>query len=227
MEFWKPANVKAEQSTGIRFYSYKVRKLVKLLEILSALILVLWSSTRLPVAVKLLAESAKQLCALLLSTPSVFLIGNAIVVALVGSFQSSPGPNPDPYEEFVERSRRMTQTQSHEVELEKQSEEEDSSSAAAAATVPESVDVSEVSKVKRYRRTQSESVVLVRPDVRKELRRSRTGDVGMEGKLAWEKRSEVVDDLSGDEFRRRVEAFIAKQQRFLRDENTAPVLLSH
>uniref|UniRef100_A0A7N0TYD1 DUF4408 domain-containing protein n=1 Tax=Kalanchoe fedtschenkoi TaxID=63787 RepID=A0A7N0TYD1_KALFE len=227
MEFWKPDNVKTEQYTTMRFYSYKVGHLVKLLEISSALILVLWSTTRLPIAVKLLVEFGKQSCALLLSTPSVFLIGNAIVISLVGSFQSSSDSRTDLYEELVEESKQQREDDSTKQSICSDPETKtaaSNSSAAAPASENESVGYSEVREVKCYRRTQSET--LVRSDVTKELRRSRTGNGWMKREPAAEKHVEGVDGLSSDEFRRTVEAFIAKQQRFLRDENMA-LVLSH
>ncbi|KAL9683581.1 hypothetical protein QQ045_015403 [Rhodiola kirilowii] len=102
MEFCKTDNAKTDdQSATMRFYRCNVCNMIKLLEITSAIILVFWSTTRLPIAVELLIEFTKQLGALLLSTPSIFLIGNAIVVALVGSFQSSLGSRNDLYDEFV------------------------------------------------------------------------------------------------------------------------------
>ncbi|KAL9665845.1 hypothetical protein QQ045_000166 [Rhodiola kirilowii] len=225
MEFWKPEAVKTEQSTAMQFFSYKVRKVVKLLEIISALILVFWSTTRLPIAVKLSIEFAKQLSALLLSTPSVFLIGNAIVLALVaqsGSFGSSAESKTDLYDEFVNESRLRTQIQTRELEIttpEKMSDLPEP--VTAAAELSENDGVLGVSEVRCYRRTQSETVV--RTDVKKELlRRTRTEKLKMKKKASPP--CAAVDDLSGDEFRRTVEAFIAKQQRFLRDENMALVV---
>ncbi|KAJ9674763.1 hypothetical protein PVL29_023974 [Vitis rotundifolia] len=81
-----------------------------------------------------------------------------------------------------------------------------------------------VPETKFYRRTKSATIRSEKPS--RELRRSETDKFqkmdSSGGKSA--RRLSRVDELSNEEFRRKVEAFIEKQQRLLREEHMAIVL---
>lgn len=77
-------NVKFEKAKAIARYNRlkKISKLLQFLEVLAALALISWSSTRLPGAVKLSGQFLFELARYVCNPHVVFLISNAIVVAL-------------------------------------------------------------------------------------------------------------------------------------------------
>lgn len=236
-------NVKVEKENAMRRYHTlrKFSNLVRLLEVCVALILLSWSSTRLPIAARIVGEFLRRLSVLLLSTPSVFLIGNVIIVALVAQSGKLPGKNSeagnnsenDLYDEYVRNSEASQRTASVTADtdtepavVETVEEEKQIVCSENAVALKSEETVTKITE-KLYRRTQSESFereISVKP--RNELRRSVT-EKTRKTKVSSEepaRLSDAVDDLSNEEFRLTVEAFIKKQQMFLREEHMAVIV---
>lgn len=105
-------NVMFEKSKAIaRFNRFrKITKILQVLEVLMALILISWSSTKLPTAVRLSGNFLFELAGYVFNPHVVFLIGNVIIVALfvlcrengAGSMNSVSG---DIYDDYVRHSQ--------------------------------------------------------------------------------------------------------------------------
>ncbi|KAK4365136.1 hypothetical protein RND71_016494 [Anisodus tanguticus] len=78
-------NVKFEKAKAIARYNrfQNMMKMLQIFEVLVAAVLISWSWTRIPVAVKLSGQFFVQLSSHLFKPHIVFLIGNAIIVAIV------------------------------------------------------------------------------------------------------------------------------------------------
>lgn len=107
-------NLKFEKAKAIARYNRfkKISKLLQFLEVLVALALISWSSTRLPGAVKLSGQFLFELARYVCNPHIVFLISNAIVVVLFvlrresnssGNDYSGSG---DLYDDYVRHSLR-------------------------------------------------------------------------------------------------------------------------
>ncbi|KAG6524997.1 uncharacterized protein LOC122048487 [Zingiber officinale] len=179
--------------------------LLRCIEALATLILLSWSSVRLPAALKLALDLSVRLLTLLRGHRFVFFLGNAIVLtllALSGRHSTSSSCGSDVYDQFLACKNRAPPVVA-EVLPEKTEE--------IISISP--VDVEKKEK-KTCRRTRSEKMEsrLTKPD----LRRSASAISGGEATAAEGYNEEA------DEFRRMVESFIATQQkRFHREESMA------
>ncbi|KAI4376060.1 hypothetical protein MLD38_013855 [Melastoma candidum] len=200
---------KAQQKSGNPLA--KIGSLIRVVEICVVLIFVSRFSTELPGAVKNSGEYLRVFKFVLISPQFVFVIGNAIIITLfVKSGQLSPheqGRKNDYYAEFVEQSVKGKDQEHRRSVLEFQDKE----------TIRE-----EVRKVpaKDCKRTRSED--LRHEHVAKPQRFLRWSE--SEGLVLEKKDGLVEDKMSNEEFRRTVEAFIERQQRFLREEEYAVML---
>ncbi|WOL14493.1 hypothetical protein Cni_G23273 [Canna indica] len=223
--------IQAEKETAIRRYRrlQQIGTLLRCLEAAAAFILLSWFSARLPAAARLSADFLSRLAAVLLSHRFVFLLGNAIVLLLfaksgqlstptTSSSSSSSSSSPasfaasggDIYEEFLEcRGGRLP------CSLAPPQEEE---------VVCE--DKAVCVETRAYRRSRSERMERRRRE-RPELRRSETDlkarkrpPATREAQASAEEEEEqqVMESEDAEEFRRAVEAFIARQTRFHREE---------
>ncbi|KAL9659302.1 hypothetical protein QQ045_024107 [Rhodiola kirilowii] len=192
------------------------------------IILMLLSS--LPSPVVNMAEMSMSLRELIsvfrFSTHSVFIIGNLIIILVV---KLSGDTTPSHKLEFV-RDQYVTESRRRVFQVKKLDEEprETRTDQLCPAPFPEPIEnvvpaaaaevvVQELNS-QVYRRTLSASYErgggggVVRAKKRPELRRSKTvkgdGDV----------RTTTFDELNHDEFRRKIETFIAKQRRLIREE---------
>lgn len=215
--------VKAEKETAMRRYR-RLRKLAKLfhllLEAFATLLFLSWSSARLPAAARFSGDFLRGLASVIVSPRFVFLLGNAIVLVLFARSRhlasSADGSDGDLYDQFLESRRRIG-----------------FSPPPPPPTVasPEEVvfeDKAVCMEIRPCRRSQSGKIERRRRSL--ELRRA-ASDVGTNGekpppqpsaaataqvKEEWET---STDDA--EEFRRTIEAFIAKQMRFHREESMA------
>ncbi|KAF2301868.1 hypothetical protein GH714_030042 [Hevea brasiliensis] len=183
----------------------------------------MWFSVRLPVAVKNSSEYFKDITVILVSPRFVFILGNAIVITLFaksGQFsgQDRTGKNSktDIYEEFVEKSERIHGMHRYESGYkEKQSSSVEYIVTEATCTSVES---------KNYQRSQSEKLDRATHNKScRELRRSATEKCtkSIDSGEGWVKISYPEDSMSSEEFRCKVEAFIARQKRFRKDEENS------
>ncbi|XP_042499161.1 uncharacterized protein LOC122077313 [Macadamia integrifolia] len=239
-------NIKAEKSKAMQRY-LRLRKMANLfrcVEVCIALLLLFWFSTRLPVAVRISGEYFRDLCLFLVSPRFVFLAGNAIILTLFaksGQF-SALGLSPntsgtgDLYDEFIKNN---TDNQS------RQNPQVDDNSAPTPAPEELVYEDKEIvhgeEKVNTitnaYRRSQSENL---NPKLKtdsgekphRKLRQSETEKCWVIGRDAEEPSTVALysngeDDMSNEEFQRTIEAFIARQQKFQREEFLAMVLQNY
>ncbi|KAL2333728.1 hypothetical protein Fmac_014941 [Flemingia macrophylla] len=192
---------KAEKkANAVRKYSNlfgAVSKTLRLIELCAALLLLSWLLTRLPFAVALSAQFLRTLFALAASPLFVFALSNAIIAALLA------------------QSGRF--------------------SAAAASDPPpephapppppptEQPRFHDKHVVAELSRSQSEKAPA--PPRRRQLCRTAS-----EAEKRREESAEILypqDKLSNEEFQRAIEAFIAKQLRFLREEESSAIVLQN
>ncbi|KAM7517201.1 hypothetical protein LguiA_006784 [Lonicera macranthoides] len=233
MDSYEFDNVKAEKANAIARYRRfrNIAKLLQIIEVFVALTLLSWSWTRLPAAIKMASEYLFQFSVCLLNPHVVFLIGNVIVITLFVLSRHYEAEvysgTTDPYEEYVPNNEDFAAAPATNVEsppeptqTAKESTSEDkqivcAENAAckmqceAVATAIEKA----TKQIQKFQRTQSEKLKCeIRVKPRLELRRSET-----ERRQRVVKSDELdkVESLSNEEFRLTIEAFIAKQQRFL------------
>ncbi|KAJ0971649.1 hypothetical protein J5N97_019608 [Dioscorea zingiberensis] len=192
--------IKAEKQSAMRRY-HRMRKIgrtIRSLEVCAAMMIILWTSPRLPAAARVSGDVLRAAASAILSPRFVFLIGNAIVLVLFvksGNVGGSPPAGSDLRDEYLEtRGSRIFYAPP----------------AAVEDVVYEEKKVCVETKRKEIQRTTSEKMERKREEP--ELRRSET-DVG--------RKADKEEDA--DEFRRMIEDYIAKQWRFHREESMALV----
>lgn len=192
-------DIKVEKANAISRYRriQRITILFRAIELLVFLIVVSRFSTQFSSPLKLSGEYFRGVAVALISPKFVFLVGNAIVLVLFfksGRLSAKDGEGvADFYDEYVERCR-MNQE------------------------IKKGVDDCKLHFQTRKTMCRSSSEKLERKVVhgdgdtkrRRELARSMT-----EGR----RKLAAADEMSSEEFRRTVEAFIARQQRFLREED--------
>ncbi|CAL9187168.1 unnamed protein product [Musa hybrid cultivar] len=220
--------IQAEKETAMRRYRrlQKIGTLLRYLEAVAGLLLFSWLSARLPAAARLSVDFLRRLAAVLLSPRFVFLLGNAIVLLLFAkSGHLSPSPSSsssatttssasssaavgDLFDEFLEsRGLRFS------FSLPPPQEE---------VVVYE--DKAVCVETRAFRKSRSQRMERRRGPP-PELRRAETVVAGRKRDMfpptTTEASEEEVQAEDAEEFRRAVEAFIAKQTRFHREERMA------
>ncbi|XP_027347957.1 uncharacterized protein LOC113859357 [Abrus precatorius] len=221
--------LKTEKANAIRRHNIfgAISKTLRILELCIVLILLSWILTRLPFALSLSVQFLRRLAAFAASPLFVFAVSNAIIAALLAqSARSAAHHSADGlYRQFL-NSRHIYAPPSEpsappphaspEVEFhDKQVIAETVQDRARACADPGA-------EVAKYRRSQSEKWKGDAGKVtrRRQLRRSET-------EKQRENSPQILypqDKLSNEEFQRAIEAFIAKQMRFLREESSAIVV---
>ena len=216
-----------------------VAKLFRFVELCIAVVFLSWLSSRLPFAVRVSGEYCRRFSAFIVSPTSIFLLGNAIVVTLLaksGLFSagdSSPVNNAvsDLYEEFRSEIDGEIKPETEGDEIVYQDKEiicEENTKVASPNAVVAAAgdDQKQASEVKSsYQRSKSEKLKSVSEKKMKsneKLRRSETDICRKDFTGRDDAAAELPED--DDEFRRTIEAFIAKQVRFHREERLAVVL---
>ncbi|EHA8591465.1 hypothetical protein COCNU_scaffold058515G000010 [Cocos nucifera] len=218
--------VKAEKETAMRRYR-RLRKIAKLfhllLEAFAALLFLSWSSARLPAAARFSVDFLRRLAAVILSSRFVFLLGNAIVLVLFAKSRhlasSADGSDGDLYDQFIESRRRIGFSPPPPPPPTVASPEEVGFEDKAVCLETRPCRRSRSEKIERRRR--SLELRRVESDVGPNREKppppppaAATAEVKEEGETS-------ADDA--EEFRRTIEAFIAKQVRFHREESMAVV----
>ncbi|XP_027355748.1 uncharacterized protein LOC113865421 [Abrus precatorius] len=200
----------------------KIAKLLHYVEVCVVLVLISRFSTQLPVAIKNSCEYFRNFMG---SPRFVFLLGNVIIMTLFaqsGHFSThasaKPASEPDLYLEFLQNS-----TINHKVEAEDNRRKEKASARACQSNRGDESLIEEKHSTKTegkgYRRCESEIVARVQSEKpRRMLQRCETER--MERERERERRCYPEDGMSNDEFRRKVEAFIARQQRLRTQEHS-------
>lgn len=238
-------DVKSEKATAMqrfnRFRSFA--KLFRLVELCLALVFLFWLVNRLPFAVKISGEFLRRLAVVIASPLFVFLLSNAIIATLMiksGRFGAEnigeDNAGSDLYDEVLKNREVREKPLPEEVEFEDKrmiSEVNTNTSTNTDTTAPTSDN--NVDDVKAdpdpdpdiprvYTRSKSEKLVIEKqPEVK--LRRSETEKlktVNRRGDTTEEASSE--EEMSNEEFQKTIEAFIAKQLQFRRQESLGVVL---
>uniref|UniRef100_A0A7C9CGR3 DUF4408 domain-containing protein n=1 Tax=Opuntia streptacantha TaxID=393608 RepID=A0A7C9CGR3_OPUST len=214
------------------------RRIFRLVEVCVLLAFLSWLFTRLPFAVKISGEYFRRFSALILSPTSIFLLGNAIVVTLLtksrllSSKSSSSIDNavaefydelrsgdtdeitPSLEEEIVYQDKEIICEENTKIAHPKENVDDDGEE---EMIFPELKPSYQRSQSENLRRENHEEITKMNQKLRRsetDIRRNLTG--------CEEVSSE--DDVSNEEFRRTIEAFIARQARFHRQERLAVVL---
>ncbi|GAA0178163.1 hypothetical protein LIER_29801 [Lithospermum erythrorhizon] len=224
-------NIKAEKAKAMgRFHKMqKVSAFFKLIEVFIFLIVLSRFTTLFPISFKLSGQYVKEFFLSLVSPRFVFIIGNLIVFTLF--WKSGQLSNPDCsnnnnekldfYDEYVKSCQRNPK---HEIFTEKQSiKKQRKEKIAPDVVVCRDVVITDnyCMNEKKMHSSQSDRLANTHEFKMKEekicdgLRRSKTE------KCLKMRNNELVDveEMSTEDFRLRVEAFIARQQRFLRGED--------
>ncbi|GFP96538.1 hypothetical protein PHJA_001797900 [Phtheirospermum japonicum] len=183
----------------------RITTLIRLVEVFVFMIVVSRFSSQFALTLKGSGEYFKGITLTLISPRFVFLLGNAIIIVLFlksGRFSAKSGEKTvDFYDEYAEKCRK---TKSH------QNLEEKKGSGAEGRKIVRC----RSENLERERRQEDEC----RRDLRRSVTELRQESTDCRRRLAAEKCSYAEDEMSNEEFRRTVEAFIARQQRFLREE---------
>uniref|UniRef100_A0A5B7CAB0 DUF4408 domain-containing protein n=1 Tax=Davidia involucrata TaxID=16924 RepID=A0A5B7CAB0_DAVIN len=209
MDSFDVSRIKIEKANAILRYRrlQRITTLFRFIELCVVLIMISRFSTQLPVAFKLSGEYFRGLFVSLISPRFVFVLGNLIVIILFmksGQFSSRDDTGNksciDIYNEYVLNSEKNRNIHREESE----SKEEDGTIVAN----------------KKIYRSQSENLKRQQhPEkARRELRRWATERCRKSVNCCSK------DEMSNEEFRRTVEDFIARQQRFLREEEFSPIV---
>ncbi|KAI3448022.1 hypothetical protein Pfo_004687 [Paulownia fortunei] len=216
-------DIRVEKANAISRYRriQRVTSLFRFVELFVLLIVVSRFSTQFALSLKLSGEYFRGISVTLISPRFVFLLGNAIVIVLFlksGGFSGKNGEKvADFYDEYVEKCRKNYQQAC--------SKEEKKASDAYRVGV--------CYEERKIYRIHSENLErgIHGDERRREPKRSMTQihrkspDCGRK-LAAAESSSYAEDEMSSEEFRRTVEAFIARQQRFLREEGDFSAVVS-
>lgn len=235
-------NVKAEKAQAMR--NYNRQKMLKKLEVFTALALMAWSSYNyIPVAVKITADFLGHNVAVFGQPLYVFIAINMLIVIISVLSLQKPAKQ-DFYDEYVSITKRSSTATSAKddqkpapevtvsdnqiacVDNVVNSPVDQDKAAAAAAVLLEDCEVPKravsavgtVTEAKEYRRTRSER--LDRKGNRRELLRRSETLIKPADQDNERRRSSEMDDLSSEEFRMTIETFIASKKKTLIEENT-------
>ncbi|XP_050365834.1 uncharacterized protein LOC126784411 [Argentina anserina] len=211
-------DIKAEKANAVLRYRQlrKIGNLFRLLEVFVVLLLISRLSLQLPNAVMNSSFYFRDISGIMFSPRFVFVIGNIIVIILFaksGGFSakdsSSAGSGGDFYDEFVQNSEKNQKIRGDGIEYKVNQSTYD------GAIVP--AQIHSVMEVKNFTRSQSENLEReVSQKSCRQLRRSGTEKLKKQIKSGEKRLPEPVfpeDGMSNEDFRCKVEAFIARQQK--------------
>ncbi|CAL9056322.1 uncharacterized protein LOC135676916 [Musa acuminata AAA Group] len=224
--------IQAEKETAMRRYRrlQKIGTLLRYLEAVAGLLLFSWLSARLPAAARLSVDFLRRLAAVLLSPRFVFLLGNAIVLLLFAkSGHLSPSPSSSSATTTSSASSSSSSSSAGVGDLFDEFLESRGLRFSFSLPPPqEEVVVYEDKAVcvesRAFRKSRSQRMERRRGPP-PELRRAETVVAGRKRDMfpptTTEASEEEVQAEDAEEFRRAVEAFIAKQTKFHREERMA------
>lgn len=232
-------NIKMEKANAKLRYRrlQKITAMFRLMEFCILLIIISRFTIQLPVAFKLSGEYFRGFSVTAVSPRFVFILGNVIVLVLFlksGYLSTRDGDNIsnsklDLYDEYVKiNSQKNRSVYGDENTAVKKQRKQGSGSTCVSREVAVNSDAynsrsDNTTKERKVKIQRSQSENLKQQECGgRELRRSATvkcgGRVDNEEKPAALVSSYKEDEMSNEEFRRTVEAFIARQQRALREE---------
>ncbi|XP_047327879.1 uncharacterized protein LOC124931455 [Impatiens glandulifera] len=214
-------------------------KTFRLIELCLVVILLSWTSARLPFAIRISTDYFRRLISVLVSPIFVFVLSNAIVFALLFKTGQNPTINNAEPDLYHETELDLDSDQHHHHQQEEEEEENivyEDKRVIIEAKLEESIKEDKIeivqpdektmmmTKKKLYRRTQSEKLMKENTQTTpKELRRSETEIYERKSDVEAAATVSVVDELSNEEFQKKIEAFIAKQVKFHQEEKSAIV----
>lgn len=244
MDFEVFDSVKFEKAKAIaRFNRFRrTVKMLQFLEVIVVLMLVSWSCTRVPGVVKFSGDFLVELWLYVCNPHVVFVIGNAIIVALfllcrqtdAGCSSAISDFCGDEDGEEIDRSETQPPVVSSEASTPPPQPEAPGDEtkqivcSESAVQKPQCTELSTAMKtatkqIEKFQRTQSEKLkraIALKPE--RELRRSET-EMHRKTADSDETRAmpavETVESLSSEEFRLRIEKFIRKNQEFFKVES--------
>ncbi|WJX89895.1 hypothetical protein P8452_71855 [Trifolium repens] len=226
-------------TNAIRTHFTAISKTIRIFELCIVLLLLSWTLTRLPLAVSISADYLRKLAA---NPLFIFAVSNAIIAALIAQSGRFSTQNSDDlsgagkiYSEFINNRIAVSDCDQQPVSVTVDPPPvevvvEEDVKCQDKEVISEIVPISTVSDREAvagsdfasFRRSQSEKWKgeAVKMKQRKQLRRSETE------KLRETEKENLYpqDKLSNEEFQRAIDAFIAKQMRFLREESSAIVV---
>nr|XP_043618498.1 uncharacterized protein LOC122590231 [Erigeron canadensis] len=253
MDIFDIHNVKAEKANAmLRYHQFRTfAKLFRFVELFLAVILISWITFRLPLVIGMLFEYFRLLVSVIVSPLFIFLIGNVIVLTLViksgqlaGEDSESNAGN-DIYNEIVSNEEAdvvppvllqpdeiVYQDKQIISEVKKiyinnkinNDTDNDIKSVTEFCYKKPVVNSDPDLDPRVYRRSQSEILMMMKKDCNEasgKLKRSETEIRRTENEI---KENDVVEELSNEEFQKKIEGFIAKQVRFHQEEKLAIVV---
>ncbi|KAK7351865.1 hypothetical protein VNO77_11609 [Canavalia gladiata] len=199
----------------------KIANLLRYVEVCVVLVLISRVSIQLPTAVKNSSEYFRNFMG---SPRFVFLLGNVIIITLFaqsGHFSThasaTTNSEPDLYHQFLQNSAI---TQKLQTEENNRKEKVNVRAEKGKRIGGGLIKYTETADAKGYRRCQSDIIARVQNEKPKRvLQRSETERVGRSETESSSSCSYPEDAMSNDEFHRKVEAFIARQQRLRAQEH--------
>nr|ADQ43211.1 unknown [Schrenkiella parvula] len=218
-------NVKAEKAKALRRYNRfrRVGRFFRAAEVCVAVLFLFWTFTRLPFAVQIFGEFLRRLAGVISTPLFVFLLGNCIVVVLLTkSSDQTTGGSANAETEVYQAFLSSVENRSNEG-LADEIVYDDKQVIVTETNIPHDEDDRvEVDSHKVYGRSKSDvsandrRVVIKKPC----LRRSETEKC----RNSEKDKNYPEDNLSNEEFQKTIEAFIAKQLMFRRQESLAVVV---
>lgn len=220
-------NIKAEKANAILRYNQlrKIANLIRFIEILVVLVLLSRLTFHVPVAVKNSGGFFRDFSGIFSSPRFVFVLGNIIVITLFAKSGQFSGRDSgkrfsgdDLYDEFVKNSEK-NQKVFFPGNVENRAQLSIKQSISENPAVVEKKCLDQSLEIKHYKRTNSEILERTKKPNRV-LKRSETENFGkkIESSEKSNKGLYPEDAMSSEEFRLKVETFIARQQKFRMEE---------
>ncbi|KAL1812070.1 hypothetical protein ACET3Z_022135 [Daucus carota] len=222
-------DIKVEKANAILRYNrlQKMTTLFRFMEVCMFLFIVSRISTHLPLAFKVCGDCIQGLSITISSPGFLFILGNAIVVVLFfksGQISAQETKNHSPAIEFCNEyvegcENRININRVEQVEKQGRKQGRKQGKCEEKQAVLDLCSFED----RTVERSQSEKFMTYQPqDSCRKLRRTVTEN-GRKGTKTYEHKTfnpkcYAEDEMSGEEFRHAVEAFIARQQRSLREE---------
>ncbi|XP_010444796.1 PREDICTED: uncharacterized protein LOC104727398 [Camelina sativa] len=245
-------NVKAEKAKALRRFNRfrRIGSFFRAAEVCVALLLVFWTFTRLPFAVQISGAFLRRIAALVSTPLFVFLLGNSIVLVLLtksSSDQTTASPaasttnaETEIYEAFV-RSVESRSKLSDDEDLADETVYHDKQVIVTHLNADENITHVQIDRPSSKVYGRSKSDVSAKqsssPNIMKRgsLQRSKTDKCCIVREIENQEEEEErddnnnnddpeEDDMSNEEFQKTIEAFIAKERLFRRQESLAVVV---
>ncbi|KAL1217036.1 hypothetical protein V5N11_021386 [Cardamine amara subsp. amara] len=242
-------NVKAEKAKALRRFNRfrRIGRFFRAAEICVALLFICWTFTRLPFAVQISGAFLRRIAGVISTPLFVFLLGNSIVVVLLTKSSdqktaAASSAETEIYQAFVRsvenRSMPSDEDLTDEVVYDDKqvivtdlNSNSNSNSNQIVDENNEEIDsdtYTVTDQLKVYGRSKSDVSAKQSPEMvmKRSLQRSETEKCREIEKKEEEKKKKKYpeDKLSNEEFQKTIEAFIAKQLMFRRQESLAVVV---